>query len=80
MTNPSLREEPRHQLAPVIPLQVDSSILDWLERTGRLLSRDVNDVDYSDEDDPEISDLMATDDGAYDLDTDDDDELLLDEE
>ena len=70
--NPSLREEPRSQRAAVIPLKQESSILDWLESTGRLLARDSKDVDYLD-DDEEIADLMGADDNAFDLDDDDDD-------
>lgn len=79
MYNPSLREQPRDQRAPVIPLQHEFSILDWLEGTGRLLARDSQEYAYPDEDDPEISDLMAVDDGAYDLDDDEDDVLDLEE-
>lgn len=70
--NPSLREEPRSQRAAVIPLKQESSILDWLENTGRLLARDNKDVDYLD-DDEEIADLMGADDNAFDIDDDDDD-------
>lgn len=70
--NPSLREEPRNQRAAVIPLKQESSILDWLENTGRLLARDSNDFDYLD-DEEEIADLMAGDDGSFEIDDDDDD-------
>jgi hypothetical protein len=76
--NPSLREEARNQRAAVIPLQNESSILDWLEATGRMLARDVQDVDYPD-DEEEITELMAVDDGTFDVDDDDDDVLPLDE-
>lgn len=75
--NPSLREEPRHQRARVIPQRQDTSILDWLEASGRLLARDSNDFDYVD-DEEEINELMAGDDGAADFD-DDDDDLELDD-
>ncbi|QYO62311.1 DUF3134 domain-containing protein [Leptolyngbya sp. 7M] len=77
MHNPALHEIPRNQPAAPIPLQQDASILDWLEGTGRLLSRDVSDFDFS-EDEEEISELMSGDDAAFDLD-DDDDSLDLDE-
>jgi hypothetical protein len=40
ITNPSLREEPRQQKAPIIESRVDSSIVSWLEGTGRLMERD----------------------------------------
>lgn len=70
--NPSLREEPRFQRVGVIPQRHDTSILDWLEQSGRLLARDSSDFDYAD-DEEEINELMATDDGSFDLDDDDDD-------
>ena len=35
--NPSVRQIPRENPADVIPLQRDSSILNWLEGTGRLI-------------------------------------------
>ncbi len=69
--NPSLREEPRSQRAGVIPLKQEDSILDWLEATGRLLSRDDPEHNYQ-EDEEEISELIV-DDGPYD---DDDDDLV----
>jgi hypothetical protein len=74
--NPSLREEPREQRAGVIPARQDSSILDWLENTGRLRARDQSEQDYGD-DEEEISELMGNDD-SFDLD-DDDDDLDLEE-
>lgn len=70
--NPSLREEPRNQRATVLPQKRDSSILDWLESSGRLLARDSSDFDYLD-DEEEINELMAGDDNSFDLDDDDDD-------
>ncbi|MGA7935069.1 MAG: DUF3134 domain-containing protein [Kovacikia sp.] len=75
--NPSLREEPREQRAAVIPLKQESSILDWLENTGRLLARDNAESDYLEDEGEELSDLMAGDDGSFDID--DDDELELED-
>ncbi|HEY9794766.1 MAG TPA: DUF3134 family protein, partial [Leptolyngbyaceae cyanobacterium] len=40
MYNPSLREEPREQLAEVIPVKQETSLLDWLEASDRLLARE----------------------------------------
>ena len=40
MYNPSLREEPREQLADVIPVKQETSLLDWLETNNRLVARD----------------------------------------
>lgn len=70
--NPSLRQESRNQRAAVIPMQQESSILDWLETSGRLLARDNADFDYLD-DEEEINELMENDGGAFDTDDDDDD-------
>jgi len=71
MYNPSLREEPREQLADVIPVRQETSLLDWLETNGRLIARDSQEEDFL-EDEEEISELMGVDDSTYD---DDDDDL-----
>ncbi len=76
--NPSLREEPRNQRAAVIPSKQESSILDWLESSGRLLSRESDDFDYLDDDAEELNDLMGGDDGGID-DDDDFDDVELDD-
>jgi hypothetical protein len=78
MQNPALHQVPRSQPAAPIPLQRDASILDWLEGTGRLLSREVGDFDYAG-DEEEITELMSGDDNSFDLDDDDDDSLDLDD-
>ncbi|MCU0544937.1 MAG: DUF3134 domain-containing protein [Oscillatoriaceae cyanobacterium Prado104] len=64
MYNPSLRQIPRHLPAEVIPLKQQSSLLDWLESTNRLLARDSQEPDYLHEE--EISELMAVEDSPYD--------------
>ncbi|HEY9672216.1 MAG TPA: DUF3134 domain-containing protein [Waterburya sp.] len=78
MYNPSLREEPREQLADVIPVKQESSLLDWLEANGRLVARDVVDDSYLD-DEEEIVELMGGDDGGFDDDDDDLDDDLDDD-
>jgi len=78
MHNPALYEVPRSQPAPVIPPQQNASILDWLEGTGRLLSRDASAPDYRD-DEQEINELMAGEDNSFEIDDDDDDVLDLDD-
>jgi len=70
MRNSALREEPRDQRAAVIPVKNESSLLDWLESSGRLIARDNQEPDYSD-DEEEIAGLMDPDDMSYDLDDDD---------
>jgi phosphopantothenoylcysteine synthetase/decarboxylase len=76
--NPSLREQPRQQPAPVIPMERNASILDWLEGTGRLLARQSTDLEYKD-DEAEINALMGSDDNSFDDDDDDDTDLDLDD-
>jgi hypothetical protein len=74
MYNPSLREEPRDQLAEVIPLKQETSLLDWLEANNRLLARESQDISFL-EDEEEISELMGVDDAGFDDDDDLDDDL-----
>jgi Protein of unknown function (DUF3134) len=74
MFNSPLREQPRHQRASVIPLKQESSLLDWLKSSGRLIARDKHESDFPGGDEEEIESLMSGDDGIeYDLDDDDDD-------
>lgn len=84
--NPSVRQIPRENPADVIPLQRDSSILNWLEGTGRLIPREPIDS-VGDEPEPEeLADLMGNEDKDDDDDTDtdnddtdDDDDMSLDD-
>lgn len=70
--NPSLRESKRSELAPVLPLRKNSSILNWLEGTGRLLERENKESRKLDEDEEEITALMGADDNYEDEEEDDD--------
>lgn len=65
MYNNSLREEPREQLAEVIPVKQETSLLDWLEANDRLIARDVQDDPFRD-DEEEIAGLMDVEDTAID--------------
>lgn len=67
MYNPSLREEPRDQRANGASTRQEASILDWLESSGRLLSRDPQDreIPAEDEEIEEINELMVGDEGDY---------------
>lgn len=77
--NRSVRQIPRQNPADVIPLQRDSSILNWLEGTGRLIPREPIDS-VGDEPEPEeLADLMGTEDKSDDDDT-EDDEMSLDDD
>ncbi|MEQ8960278.1 MAG: DUF3134 family protein [Coleofasciculus sp. C2-GNP5-27] len=71
MYNPSLREESREQLAPVISVPRETSVLEWLETTNRLLARDPSESDI-DDDEEEISELMGVDDNDYEDEEEDD--------
>ena len=66
MYNPALREQPRHRPAAVIPLNKESSILTWLEQTGRMVPRDSQDEKYLDEEE-EVIDLIESEDIMDDL-------------
>jgi hypothetical protein len=79
MLNSPLREEPRNQRAAVIPLKQETSLLDWLQSSGRLIARDVHEPDFLDEEE-EIESLMGVEDGIGDYDFDDDDDLVPDED
>ncbi|MEH2465644.1 DUF3134 domain-containing protein [Nostoc sp.] len=71
MLNSPLREDPRNQRADVIPLKQESFLLDWLQTNGRIITRDVHEPDFQD-DEEEIDSLMGVEDGiGYDLDDDD---------
>lgn len=79
MLNSPLREEPRTNRAPVIPLKQEASMLDWLQANGRIIARDVHELDFL-EDEEEISEFLSTEDGISEFDFDDDDDIVPDEE
>lgn len=70
--NPSLQEKSRQQPAPVIPMERNASILDWLEASGRLLARQSTDPEFKD-DEAEINALMGNEDNSFDEEEDDED-------
>ncbi|MEO8891120.1 MAG: DUF3134 domain-containing protein [Coleofasciculaceae cyanobacterium] len=72
MYNNSLREEPREQLAGVIPAKQETSLLDWLEANNRLIARDIKE-EPSSADEEEISGLMDVEDNTVDDDDSDSD-------
>ena len=77
MLKSPLREEPREQKAAVIRSKHESSLLDWLESSGRLIARDIQETELPEEE--EISGLIDVDDVTYDDIDDDDDALDLDD-
>lgn len=72
MVNSPLREQPRKQRATVIRSRQESSLLDWLETSGRLIARDPQELEYL-EAEEEISELMSVEDVTYDIEEEDDD-------
>ncbi len=71
MLNSPLREAPRNQRAAVIPLKQETSLLDWLQASGRLIAREQQEQDYGNEGEEEISEFLGGEDG-YEIDDDDD--------
>jgi len=69
MYNPSVRQEARYEPASVIPLKTDSSILEWLRNSGRMMPRDEKEETERDlitlEEDIDISGLID-DESVYD--------------
>ena len=79
MLDSPLREAPRNQRAAVIPLKQESSMLDWLRLSGRLIARDAHETD-SREDVEVISDFLGVDDGVGDIYYDDHDDVTIGED
>ncbi|GAX42668.1 hypothetical protein NIES4075_36710 [Tolypothrix sp. NIES-4075] len=79
MLNSPLREEPRNQRAAVIPLKQESSLLDWLQSSNRLIAREVQDADFSSSED-DVEALMGVEDGGIDYDIDDDDDIPVEDD
>jgi hypothetical protein len=74
--NPSMREEPRHRPAGVLPKPQNESILDWLERNGRIAAR-VPEVSITyDEEIEELNEIIGEDGGFYD----DEDDLITEDD
>ncbi|MBE9039821.1 DUF3134 domain-containing protein [Oscillatoriales cyanobacterium LEGE 11467] len=72
LNNPSLKQLPRHEAAEVIPLNQETSILDWLQATGRLIPRD-EDEQASSQQDEGLDGLIVEDDVSFEEEEDDDD-------
>jgi hypothetical protein len=63
--NPALKQQPRYEPAPVIAVQRNTSILEWLESQGRLIERDERDPAISALDQPNLDEELFEDDRAY---------------
>ncbi len=75
LKNP-LREEPRTQRAPVIRSKSESTLLDWLTASGRMMGREPQ-APTALEEEPEISELIDVDDALYNID--DEEDMNLDD-
>jgi len=62
--NPSLRQLPRHEQAELIPANNETSLLEWLQATGRLIPRDEEERAARKEELEELG-LIAEDDDGY---------------
>lgn len=79
MLNSPLIEYPRNRRATIIPTRPNSSILDWLEGSGRLIPRNSSESEVVSRSETEVSDFLGTEDGVTDSDYDDND-ISLDED
>ena len=61
MRNPMLREEPRYEKAPVLPSNNREGILEWLQRSGKIVARQSTAV-LSEDEEEDIDDLFDDDD------------------
>lgn len=69
LKNPSLKQYPRQQPAPLLPASDEPDLLTWLESSGRLIARDnVAEPDFPTAEEEEISALMGVEDSSYDED------------
>ncbi len=71
--NPALKSQPRYEPAPVIAVQRNTSILEWLEAQGRLIDRDERDPAISSLDQPNLEEELFEDDNSYQEEEDSDD-------
>jgi len=58
--NPALHTEPRNQEPAIIPPRKDSSLLDWLSETGRLVARKAGEHPHEEIEEEELEELMET--------------------
>ncbi len=63
--NPSLKEYPRRDPAPLLPVSEDRDLLTWLEESGRLIERDGSDMPFPQNEEEEISALMGAEESSY---------------
>ncbi len=71
--NPALKQQPRYEPAPVIAVQRNTSILEWLEAQGRLIERDDRDPAVSALDRSSIDEELFEEDRGYQEEEDSDD-------
>lgn len=81
MPKSPLQEQPRDRVAAVIPSKHESSILDWLRSSGRLVARDRQEAELLTPGEPisDITDIIDPDDPTYEDFEDNDDPIDEDE-
>ncbi len=81
MPKSPLQEQPRDRVAAVIPAKHESSILDWLRSSGRLVARDRQETELLTPGEPisDITDIIDPDDPTYEDFEDSDDPIDEDE-
>ncbi len=62
--NPAVKQQSRKEPAPVIAVQRNTSILEWLESQGRLIERDERDPAISALDQPNLEEELFEDDNS----------------
>lgn len=65
MTNPSLHEEKRSQVSPIVASRKNTSLYDWLEENGRFLQNDDSDFDWSSDDEELLTEYSNSADDSY---------------
>ncbi|WP_299484610.1 DUF3134 family protein [Acaryochloris sp. IP29b_bin.137] len=65
MYNPSLTEENRSQVSPVIAPRKHTSLYDWLEENGRFRQHEDSDFDWSTDDDELLSEYSNSSEENY---------------
>lgn len=76
--NPALHAEPRNQEPAIFPPRKDSSLLDWLRETGRLVAREAGEHYHEEIEEEELEELIETTD-TYDFEEEQEETLNIEE-
>ncbi|MGK7930347.1 MAG: DUF3134 domain-containing protein [Microcystaceae cyanobacterium] len=78
--NPSLSQEPRFEPAAVIPIKEDTSLVDWLKATNRLIPREKVEEEEKSTEDVDLADFIDTDDSGYEDSDDNDNDMEVEDD